>query len=198
MPAWSAKTRRAPSRRCRDARVYGHTTTAMRDLEYIPRPPPPPPPHSTLPHLWPAHHRHDQHHYPRSRLHQHTIVLTMTPTTTTTTTNTTNTTTTDAAATVMHTTTFRKYINGRWRRGGGGAAEAGERDPPSERPRKSESEPPCRTDLCPGTPKSSFQAGGFHCTLRLPLDGPIGHIYIYFEVYIYPCEDISSVGRACA
>ena len=27
---WSVKTRHAPSRRCRDARVYGHTTTVMR------------------------------------------------------------------------------------------------------------------------------------------------------------------------
>ena len=34
MSAWSVKTRRAPSRRCRDARVYGHTTTAMHDNEY--------------------------------------------------------------------------------------------------------------------------------------------------------------------
>ena len=38
MSAWSVKTRRAPSRRCRDARVYGHTTTAMHGNEY---PPPP-------------------------------------------------------------------------------------------------------------------------------------------------------------
>ena len=30
MPAWSAKTRRA--RHCRDATVYGHTTTAMHDM----------------------------------------------------------------------------------------------------------------------------------------------------------------------
>ena len=34
--AWSVKTRRAPSRRCRDARVYGHATTAMHDSEYTP------------------------------------------------------------------------------------------------------------------------------------------------------------------
>ena len=34
MSAWSVKTRRAPSRHCRDARVYGHTTTAMQDDEY--------------------------------------------------------------------------------------------------------------------------------------------------------------------
>ena len=36
MSAWSVKTRRAPSRHCRDARVYGHTTTAMLDNEYTP------------------------------------------------------------------------------------------------------------------------------------------------------------------
>ena len=35
MSAWSVKTRRAPSRHCRDARVYGHTTTAMHDIKYI-------------------------------------------------------------------------------------------------------------------------------------------------------------------
>ena len=34
--AWSVKTRRAPSRHCRDARVYRHTTTAMHDNEYTP------------------------------------------------------------------------------------------------------------------------------------------------------------------
>ena len=33
---WSVKTRRAPSRRCRDARVYGHTTTGMHDNEALP------------------------------------------------------------------------------------------------------------------------------------------------------------------
>ena len=38
MPPWSGKTRRAPSRHSRDARVYGHTTTAMR--EYRVHPPP--------------------------------------------------------------------------------------------------------------------------------------------------------------
>ena len=32
-----SETRRAPSQHCRDARVYGHTTTAMRDNEYPPR-----------------------------------------------------------------------------------------------------------------------------------------------------------------
>ena len=36
--AWSAKTRRSPSRHYRDARVYGHTTTAMHDNEYAPPP----------------------------------------------------------------------------------------------------------------------------------------------------------------
>ena len=37
MSAWSVKTRRAPSRRFGDARVYGHTTTAMHDNEHTPR-----------------------------------------------------------------------------------------------------------------------------------------------------------------
>ena len=41
MSAWSVKTRRAPSRHCRDARVYDHTTTAMHDVEYTLPPPPP-------------------------------------------------------------------------------------------------------------------------------------------------------------
>ena len=36
MFAWSVKTRRIPSRHCRHARVYGHTTTAMHDNEYPP------------------------------------------------------------------------------------------------------------------------------------------------------------------
>ena len=35
MSAWLVKTRHAPSRHCRDARVYGHTTTAMHEIEYI-------------------------------------------------------------------------------------------------------------------------------------------------------------------
>ena len=35
MPVWSVKTRRAPSRHGRDARVYGHTTTVMHG-EYTP------------------------------------------------------------------------------------------------------------------------------------------------------------------
>ena len=38
LSAWSAKARRVPSRHCRDARVYGLTTTAMHDNEYPPRP----------------------------------------------------------------------------------------------------------------------------------------------------------------
>ena len=33
---WSVKTRRALSRHCRDARVYGHTTTAMHDMSTPP------------------------------------------------------------------------------------------------------------------------------------------------------------------
>ena len=32
MSAWSAKTRRAPSRHYRDAMVYGHTTTVMHGM----------------------------------------------------------------------------------------------------------------------------------------------------------------------
>ena len=31
--AWTVKPRHAPSRHCRDARVYGHTTEAMHDIE---------------------------------------------------------------------------------------------------------------------------------------------------------------------
>ena len=38
MSAWSVKSRRALSRQCRDARVYGHTTTAILDNEYTPPP----------------------------------------------------------------------------------------------------------------------------------------------------------------
>ena len=34
--AWSVKTRRAPSRHCRDARIYGHTTTALHDMSTPP------------------------------------------------------------------------------------------------------------------------------------------------------------------
>ena len=40
MSAWSVKTRRAPSRHCRGARVYGHRTTAMHEMST--RPPTPP------------------------------------------------------------------------------------------------------------------------------------------------------------
>ena len=36
MSVWSVRTRRAPSRHCRDARVYGHTTTAAHDNGYTP------------------------------------------------------------------------------------------------------------------------------------------------------------------
>ena len=36
MSAWSVKTGRAPSRRRRDARVHGYTTTAMHNNEYNP------------------------------------------------------------------------------------------------------------------------------------------------------------------
>ena len=43
LPAWCVKTRRAPSRHSRDARVHGHTTTAMHKLSTSPRPPPPSP-----------------------------------------------------------------------------------------------------------------------------------------------------------
>ena len=39
MPAWLVKTRRAPARHSRDARVYGHTTTTMPKLS-APSPPP--------------------------------------------------------------------------------------------------------------------------------------------------------------
>ena len=38
MSAWSVKTRCAPSRHFRDARVYGHTTTFMHDMS-TPHPP---------------------------------------------------------------------------------------------------------------------------------------------------------------
>ena len=36
MSAWSVKPRCAPSRHCTDARVYGHTTTAMHDVSTPP------------------------------------------------------------------------------------------------------------------------------------------------------------------
>ena len=44
MSAWSVKTRRAPSRHCRDARVYGYTTTAMHDISAPPATHSPPQP----------------------------------------------------------------------------------------------------------------------------------------------------------
>ena len=50
MSAWSVKPQHAPSRHCRDARVYGHTTTTMHKIEYI-SPiefTPPPPAHPCL------------------------------------------------------------------------------------------------------------------------------------------------------
>ena len=39
MSDWSVKTRRAPPRHCRDARIFGHTTTAMHEIEYTAPPP---------------------------------------------------------------------------------------------------------------------------------------------------------------
>ena len=36
MSAWSVKTPRAPSQQCGDARVCGHTTTAMHDMSTPP------------------------------------------------------------------------------------------------------------------------------------------------------------------
>ena len=34
MYAWSVKIRHAPSQHCGDKRVYGHTTSAMHEIEY--------------------------------------------------------------------------------------------------------------------------------------------------------------------
>ena len=51
MSAWLVKTRRAPSRQSRDARVYGQTTTAMHKLSTPPPPPAPPPLLCTCPAL---------------------------------------------------------------------------------------------------------------------------------------------------
>ena len=45
MSVWSVKTRRAPSRHCRYARVYGHTTTATHDMSNPPSPLLPSPQH---------------------------------------------------------------------------------------------------------------------------------------------------------
>ena len=39
--ACSVKTRRAPSQHCKNAKVYGHTTTAMHEMSIPPSPPPP-------------------------------------------------------------------------------------------------------------------------------------------------------------
>ena len=53
-------TRHAPSRQCRDARVHGHTTTAMHEYRVpAPRPPAPPlrgidPPRKSRPRLSPG------------------------------------------------------------------------------------------------------------------------------------------------
>ena len=44
MSTWSVKTRRAPSQRCRDARIYDHIIAAIHDIEY-----PLPPPSARLP-----------------------------------------------------------------------------------------------------------------------------------------------------
>ena len=41
MPTWLVKTRRAPSRHSRDARIYGHRTMAMHKLSTPPSPSPP-------------------------------------------------------------------------------------------------------------------------------------------------------------
>ena len=49
MSAWLVKTRRAPSRHSRDARVYGHMTTAMHKLSTSS---PPPPWHPSKPPFW--------------------------------------------------------------------------------------------------------------------------------------------------
>ena len=55
MSAWFVKTRRAPSRHRRDARVHGHTTTAMHEYRVHPPPPPALPP-ACVPHNkpWPG------------------------------------------------------------------------------------------------------------------------------------------------
>ena len=39
LPAWSVETRRAASRRCRDGRVYGHTTTTTYHMSTSAAPP---------------------------------------------------------------------------------------------------------------------------------------------------------------
>ena len=56
--AWLKKTRRAPSRHSGDARVYGHTTTAMHKLSTSTPPPPnSAPPFTTAPPLIPHEYR---------------------------------------------------------------------------------------------------------------------------------------------
>ena len=52
-PFWLVKVGRAPPRHRRDARVCGHTTTAMYEMSTTPRPPafPPPPPPPAAPPL---------------------------------------------------------------------------------------------------------------------------------------------------
>ena len=47
--SWWVKTRGAPSRHCRDARVCGHTTTAMHNMRTHPPPRARPPPLPTPP-----------------------------------------------------------------------------------------------------------------------------------------------------
>ena len=53
MSAWSVKTRHVPSRHCRDARIYCHTTTTMHEIEHISpieyTPPTPPAPLDCVP-----------------------------------------------------------------------------------------------------------------------------------------------------
>ena len=53
MSAWWVRIRRAPSRRCRDGRLYGHTTMAMHDMST--------PPPSFIPNLTDAFAQHDGH-----------------------------------------------------------------------------------------------------------------------------------------
>ena len=47
MSAWAVKTRRAPSRHCRNARVYDCKTTAMHEMTTPPPPEAPPEPFPT-------------------------------------------------------------------------------------------------------------------------------------------------------
>ena len=58
MSAWSIKTRRAPFRNCRDARVYGHTTTTvMHEISTTLAPTLPHPPTEPRPKLTDVHSR---------------------------------------------------------------------------------------------------------------------------------------------